>query len=447
MTMKGFMAHKRRVFWAEPVLDSSWDARAALEEYPWPLPLRVAGHITIVMSIVTMLVTLGWQTPWKLAVTLVAGILFLRGFHALSAQQCLRSSRKRVAIFLAQTALAYALLPISFAYGSEILVYVLAAELQFLLPFRRAVMGTLVLWLALVAMALITAPAFIKTDMWAFVLGSPAGFAFVATFTRSAVTELVQRHRSNRLLEELNEAHSQLKAYADQVEELTVARERNRMAREIHDTLGHYLTVINVQIETAQKLRSRDPERAESALATAKRLATDCLNEVRRSVAALRPAALDDVGLSEALGHLINDLHRSTDLTIRIETQSEGTLRPEVEVTSYRVIQEALTNVRKHARARNVWLRLQWDHEWFTATVRDDGIGSDKQTVSDGARAFGLHGMHERVVKLGGTLETHSIPGEGFCVSVRIPHPLEVVTDEVPASDDAVASVREASSV
>src|SRR5205823_5275804 len=112
------------------------------------------------------------------------------------------------------------------------------------------------------------------------------------------------------------------------------------------------------------------------ALATAKKLASECLAEVRRSVAALRPAALDDVALPEAIGRLVDDLRRGSGLTIHVETHGAGTLSPAVEVTVYRVIQEALTNVRRHAQAHNVWVRIEWDPSWISASVRDDGRGA-----------------------------------------------------------------------
>jgi signal transduction histidine kinase len=249
------------------------------------------------------------------------------------------------------------------------------------------------------------------------------GFVFVAAVTHSAVIEVMQRHQATILLDELNATHAQLQSYVSQVEGLTVARERNRLAREIHDTLGHYLTVINVQIETAQKLAARDPGRSQAALATAKTLASECLAEVRRSVEALRPAALDGVALPEAIARLVDDLRRASGVTIHVQGQGVGTLSPAAEVAVYRVIQEALTNVRKHAEARNVWLSTEWGPVWFTASVRDDGCGAVFQPHNGDATApgFGLHGMRERVDAVGGTLEVNTAPGAGFRVQLRVP--------------------------
>jgi signal transduction histidine kinase len=181
--------------------------------------------------------------------------------------------------------------------------------------------------------------------------------------------------------------------------------------------------VINVQIEAAQKLSKYDAARSEAALATAKTLASECLAEVRRSVAALRPAALDGVALPEAIARLIDDLRRASGITIHVEGQGVGTLPPTVDVVVYRVIQEALTNVRKHAQARNVWLRTEWGRDWFTASVRDDGKGASLRCseAGDAALGFGLRGMRERATATGGTLEIITAPGAGFCVLLRVP--------------------------
>jgi signal transduction histidine kinase len=271
------------------------------------------------------------------------------------------------------------------------------------------------------------------------------GFIFVVVFTRSAVTELIQRHQATILLDELNATHARLQTYVGQVEGLTVARERNRMARDIHDTLGHYLTVINVQIETAQKLSARDPARGQAALATAKTLASECLAEVRRSVDALRPAALDGVALPEAIARLVDDLRRASGVTIHVEGQGVGTLAPAAEETVYRVIQEALTNVRKHARAHNVWLRTEWGPAWFVCSVRDDGHGAAPQSGDDAAGAapgFGLRGMHERVAAVGGALEITTAPGAGFGVSLRVPCALTASEARAEQRHTAEARVR-----
>lgn len=398
----------------------------ALQRYPWPLPMRVAGYVVVCASVFSLLVHDAVYHRMSLAATFVLGGLFLALYHLASGQQARLRPRHRLWLLSTQVVCGVAMaLMAGGNIAACLLLIFLAAELQFLAPFGVALAGSVVLWL-------ITVGALEITVSWAGpvtlqgVLSDGAsalcGFVFAAAVTRSAVAEVIQRHQATILFEELTATHARLRTYVDSVEALTVARERNRMARDIHDTLGHYLTVINVQIETAQKLSTRDAARSQAALTTAKRLASDCLAEVRRSVEALRPAALDGVALPEALARLVDDLRRASGVTIHVEGQGVGTLAPAAEVSVYRVIQEALTNVRKHAQARNVWLRTEWGPVWFSASVRDDGRGAPSQPISSmPAAGFGVSGMRERAAAVGGTLEVQTAPGTGFCVTLRVP--------------------------
>lgn len=419
---------------------SCTEERQAVDLYAWPLPLRLAGFVTALSALVGTLAQTVHQGPLAVSATVALWVPYIAAFHLFSMNKYLTFTH-RLVLFLAQAVSATLLVHLSFGFGAEVLFYMLAAEIQFLLPLRLSIYATVGLWLLLVVNVSFVADPYFQHQMVQYWVTTITGFVFVAAFTRSAVTELIQRRRSTILLEELNETHAQLQRYADRVEELAVTRERNRMAREIHDTLGHYLTVINIQIESAQKLSNRDPERSREAMSTAKQLATECLNEVRRSVSALRPAALDDLSLSDAVSQLADEFRHCTDVTMHLQTKGEGTLQTSVEVIAYRAIQEALTNVRKHAAARNVWVSMEWNREQLVATIRDDGRGVLPEPDTAGYRlssplesveseagwhsSFGLHGMRERLARVGGDLEIETAPGEGFCVTLRIPHPAE----------------------
>lgn len=399
-------------------------AREALARYDWPLATRVAGYIAAVAGLFSTIVALGISDPRRVVATLVYGGLFVAAFHFLSRCQFRMPPYRRATFFILQVGSATIiqwLCGSRYDMGALILFFVIACEAQFLASFRLALGATALLWLwAVVTMEVTRAQAVTLMDVLSDSGTMLAGFVFVAAFTHSAVTELIQRHQASILLAELNEAHAQLQQYVTQVEELAVARERNRMAREIHDTLGHYLTVINVQIETAQKLGTRNLARSQEALATAKRLASECLAEVRRSVAALRPTALDDVTLPEAIGLLIDEFRQTGEIAIHVEVHETGSMPPAVEEVAYRVIQEALTNVHKHAGARNVWLRLEGAPSHISASVRDDGRGADADLSHHGG--YGLTGMRERVEALGGRLEVHTAPGAGFRIAFQVPY-------------------------
>jgi signal transduction histidine kinase len=230
------------------------------------------------------------------------------------------------------------------------------------------------------------------------------------------------RARAEALVAQLEGAHRQLRAYADQVEELTITRERNHVAREIHDTLGHYLTLLTVQLETALKLEERGESDLHAELVEARRVASECLAEVRRSVGALRSVNPTSASLGDALGSLVAEFQSATpktDVTLDVEGAVQA-LAPEVRVALYRCVQEALTNVRKHAMASKVLVRVRSDEHFTELTVLDNGAGADSST--DGhAPGFGLLGMHERIALLGGMASAGPEPGHGWRVDIRVP--------------------------
>jgi signal transduction histidine kinase len=220
---------------------------------------------------------------------------------------------------------------------------------------------------------------------------------------------------------ELETAHRQLQAYAAQVEELSITRERNRIAREIHDTLGHALTLLAVQLETAARLEERGEPGLREELLEARRVTKECLAEVRLSVAALRPDAVALSPFEEALRRLVAEFEatcRETAVTLDADDVTQP-LSSEQRMVLYRCAQEALTNVRKHARATKVLLRLSTSEERAELTVLDNGQGASQphETTS----GFGLLGMRERVALLGGTLRTGPEPGRGWRLEVIVP--------------------------
>jgi signal transduction histidine kinase len=220
---------------------------------------------------------------------------------------------------------------------------------------------------------------------------------------------------------ELEEANAQLRRFSQQVEELTVTRERNRMAREIHDTLGHYLTILAVKLETATQLEARADPRLRAELGEARRVASECLNEVRRSVTALRPADPTAASLEEALRRLVREfVAAAPDVEVALDVEGPAQeLAPELRVALYRCAQEVLTNVRKHARATNVLLRVRVDPRAVELTALDNGVGS---AAAAGARTgFGLVGMRERIALLGGTITAAAEPEHGWRVELRVP--------------------------
>ena len=240
-----------------------------------------------------------------------------------------------------------------------------------------------------------------------------AAVAFVLIFTQMALSESRARAEVERLAHDVQMAHDDLARYAVQVEELATEKERTRLAREIHDSLGHYLTAINVQLEAARALQADEASPAAALLERAQALAKEGLQEVRRSVAALRASPLEGRPLTALLEGLVQACCASGVETVLEVQGSQWPLPPQVEMALYRTAQEALTNVRKHAQARHAEVTLSYAPDSVRLRVRDDGAGS---ATPDGG--FGLVGLRERVHLLGGALTTVSAPGEGFVLEV-----------------------------
>jgi len=257
------------------------------------------------------------------------------------------------------------------------------------------------------------------SEALAVLLPYAGGYAFFAAISRALIQQQKDRQRAEQLLAELEDAHQQLRVYAAQVEALAVAEERNRLAREIHDSLGHYLTAITMQLQAAGKLVAKEPERAAGSIVKAEAMARESLAEVRRSVAALRASPVDTATLGAAIGELVQNLHDggvATTFTIKGESRS---LPIQAKTALYRAAQEGLTNVRKHANASAVEIKLAYEPEQVTLTIADNGTG--RRSREGGG--FGLLGLRERVGLLGGTLEAGDDPEGGFRLHVAVPLP------------------------
>jgi signal transduction histidine kinase len=231
------------------------------------------------------------------------------------------------------------------------------------------------------------------------------------------VSELVAEQRRQR--RELNEAHGKLLRHATMVEQLTTSQERNRLARELHDTLAHTLSGLAVQLDAIATLWEARPDRARAMLERALVATREGLEETRRALQDLRATPLQDLGLALAIsGHAESVAGRSgLKLELDIAT-SLPELAPEVEQTFYRVAQEALENVAKHAGARWVAVALRQEEGQLVLTVADDGQGFFAESLAS-AYQFGLKGMRERAEMNGATLEVDSQPQRGTTIRLR----------------------------
>ncbi|GAA1193399.1 signal transduction histidine kinase [Kitasatospora gansuensis] len=219
----------------------------------------------------------------------------------------------------------------------------------------------------------------------------------------------------------LERALAELERYAAQVAELSTAEERNRVAREIHDSLGHHLTAVAVQLEKAEVFRELDPAAAARAVSDARWSAGRALTEVRESVSALREVR--PFSLSRALTDLVRHLGDDR-LTVSLDlTGDELTYESRTLTALYRAAQEALTNARRHGRATRVQVAAEYGENSARLVVTDNGAGFTVASADPGSGS-GLRGMRERVAALGGLVEVRDRPADGptgVVVTVTVP--------------------------
>ena len=269
----------------------------------------------------------------------------------------------------------------------------------------------------------------------------------IAFFSFTAFAMVVQRligerYERNQLLQqltqahtELEEAHRRLAESVAQEQELAVLRERTRLAREIHDTVGHALVLISIKLEAARRLRERDPQRCDAELEATAEVARTTMNDLRASIADLRSPALEREPASRALAAYAREMAQRAGLQVTCDLGSdiEGLSAP-IEEILWKVGQEALTNVEKHAHAQHVTLHISRHDGSILMRVSDDGVGLPPELLSCQENEehghtspqghYGLSGMYERVASIGGHISLRSDAGptsHGTTVEVELP--------------------------
>ncbi|WP_026423383.1 sensor histidine kinase [Actinokineospora inagensis] len=315
--------------------------------------------------------------------------LRLLGFCAGIAALCVVEviSRDRPAVFLAARVVLFGVVAVLDESGLSRALFVLVPFLAYLGLGRRTglvlagvCLGLLVIGYSVFAPGWYRAPEYVA-DLLMFSLGLVLAIA---------MADLVVRERRS----------------AARIGELSAAAERNRLARDLHDSLGHHLTAIAVQLDKAGAFRAHDPAVADRAVADARQSARLALEDVRASVGALRTP----VSLVTALRDLVD----GSAATLRVEGD-ERPLDQAAVTTLYRAAQEALTNASRHSGATRVTVTLRFTAAEVCLTVRDNGRG-----FTSPAPGFGLVGLRERAAIVGGVVAVDSAPGAGTTVSLRV---------------------------
>ncbi len=246
-------------------------------------------------------------------------------------------------------------------------------------------------------------------------------FSFVALFVLTLVFVLllmnaVLSERQSR--EKLTAANKKLRQYALKIENQATLEERNRIAREIHDSLGHSLTALNLQLETANKLLNTNPEKATDFLIRAKQLGSQALKDVRESVSTMRSNPLQEQSLETSIDVLIQNFQHSTNIKPNYKINLFYSMPRDISTAIYRIIQESLTNISKYAQATEVNVEITTVATNLSLRIDDNGKGFD---VTQNTTGFGLQSMRDRTLALDGNFYVDSVPGRGTKIMVNIP--------------------------
>jgi signal transduction histidine kinase len=215
----------------------------------------------------------------------------------------------------------------------------------------------------------------------------------------------------------LKDAHEQLHMYAKEVESLTEIRERNRIARDIHDTVGHNMTALLVQLQLTQELFKQGSLQAERTLQTCTELARSSLQEIRLSVRTLKEEGAEDYTLVSVIRTILEEFAKATGVEISFQLKGDPMVIPvSLHPTIARAVQESLTNAKRHGGAKACEVHLECTDQKVVITISDDGKGTEHVVPG-----FGLINMKERIEEHGGAIAFTSKEGHGFQIQAEFP--------------------------
>jgi signal transduction histidine kinase len=353
----------------------------------------------------------GHPLRWLLNAILIAYAILI-----IFNETIIRDSEVRTHIYLAvQTALIIGGMLLYYELDFFAILFMpLGGQAMFILPRRKAIT-----WIGIFAIAIIIG----QLTQFEFPNGLPftflylAGLFFVASFSTTMLRTNEARIQSDRLLDELQQAHGQLQDYAGQAEELATAKERNRLARELHDSVAQTLYGLTLQAEAAaRELSKGQTDKASEQLREIRDSAQQSLQETRLLIFELRPPILEQEGLASALRARLESVESRSGLKAQIQLQEVNQLPVKVEAGLYGVSNEALNNVLKHAHATEVKVSLKKESGKVILEIQDNGVGFD---INAAAGGMGLSGMKERAEGFGGEMQIISGPS-GTTIRVEV---------------------------
>ncbi|WBW97179.1 sensor histidine kinase [Oceanirhabdus sp. W0125-5] len=254
-----------------------------------------------------------------------------------------------------------------------------------------------------------------------FLCGSLAIYSVLSYYLKELDSKKNQAHdlydRLRISEEKLIKANNELKSYSNTVEELAILRERTRVSRELHDSVGHALSTLCIQLKAVETIFINEPELAKNMLGKNITYVENALESIRRTVRKLKPKELEVYDGIMAMEKMIKSFEEKTGIKVRfIVSKEKWSLHSEQCHNLYRILQEGLSNSLKHGKANNITVSMQFLKEKLYVNIKDDGIGDEKVSSS-----FGLQGISERVKEMDGTVEYYTEKEKGFSISLTIP--------------------------
>jgi signal transduction histidine kinase len=316
-------------------------------------------------------------------------------------------ARHRIMYFVVQTCLVTSMMVVSHTNDPfNLLFYILTVQAILVMSSRAAIAWIALFFVLASGVALWTR----GTDGLTSILFSIAAFVFTAVYGHTIRQVELARHQNEHLL-------GDLRAAQEQVQALAVAEERNRLARDLHDSAKQQAFALSAQLDAVQSLIGRDQSAAERHLDQAVQLADTLRQELAALILDLRPPALGNLSLAEAVRQYAAEWSQQSMITANVRVQGQRALPPEVERTLFRVAQEALANVARHSQAQTVTVGLGYTEDGVALTIHDDGQGFATDRIAAGV---GLHSMRERAATLpDGRLTLDTAPGRGTRVTVQ----------------------------
>ena len=345
----------------------------------------------------------------------VLGILFVWSVLLVSEPAISKRWSKYVSIYVAlQTGLIFVLLGMpGYTDFFAIPFAILSMQVMLLLNFK--------VWVAWIGLcALVTTLLLVGTyedQIVALVLLYTAGNVFYGFYARATRRAQTIRAENLALAQELQEANDKLQTYSTQMEQLVVARERNRLARDLHDSVTQTVFSMTLTTQSALLLLEREPARVPAQLDRLSQLARNSLSEMQLLISELKPEEAIRAGLAANIRGYLASGHFPEDLSIDLEVEGEGSLGQSEEQSLFHIIQEALNNIVKHAQTCKAQVRLHLtEPAWIE--VEDQGRGFDLHRAQDN-RKLGLLSMRERAAEIGWDLQIRTSPGAGTYIRVE----------------------------